>query len=68
MKLVAKSGTPLFISGQPEATGNEQKQAVKESFKIALQHLLVGEPFDRLENPLPIQWKLNNKIENINCD
>ncbi|MDR6811495.1 MULTISPECIES: hypothetical protein [unclassified Arcicella] len=33
MQLVAKSGTPLFISAQPEATGAVQKAFIKESFK-----------------------------------
>lgn len=28
-ELVANSGTPLFISAQPDATGSEQKKAIK---------------------------------------
>lgn len=44
MQLVAKSGTPLFISAQPEATGTIQKAFIKESFKWASQKLPVGEP------------------------
>lgn len=68
MSLVAQSGTPLFISGQPDAVGQEQKAAIKESFKIASQNLPVAEPLDWLENPLPKKWKLNNKVENFNWD
>ena len=63
MELVAKSGTPLFISAQPEATGEEQKKAIKEYFKIASQKLPLGEPLDWMENPIPKKWKLNKKIE-----
>ncbi len=37
MELVASSGTPLFISAQPEATGTEQKAAIRESFALASQ-------------------------------
>ncbi|PKB17811.1 hypothetical protein [Flavobacterium sp. 5] len=66
MELVAKSGTPLFISAQPEATGEEQKKAIRECFKIASQKLPVAEPLDWIENPFPKKWKLNNQIETFN--
>jgi len=36
MELVAKSGTPLFISAQPDATGAEQKATIKGMFPIGL--------------------------------
>lgn len=63
MELVAKSGTPLFISAQPEATGEEQKKTIRECFKIASQKLLIGEPLDWMENPFPKKWLLNGKEE-----
>lgn len=63
MELVAKSGTPLFISAQPDATGEEQKKTIQECFKIASQKLPVAEPLDWLENPFPKKWKLNSQIE-----
>lgn len=66
MELVAKSGTPLFISAQPEATGEEQKIFIKECFRIASQKLPVAEPLDWMENPLPQKWKLNGKIVTFN--
>ncbi len=68
MELVAKSGTPLFISAQPEAIGAKQKLFIKECFKTASQLLPVAEPLDWLENPLPNKWKLNGKIETFNWD
>lgn len=68
MELVAKSGTPLFISAQPEATGAEQKIAIRESFRIASQNLPLGEPLDWMENPIPEKWKLNGEIVNFNWD
>ncbi len=68
MELVAKSGTPLFISAQPEATGTAQKTAIKECFKLAAQNLPVGEPLDWMENAFPQKWKLNGKTENFNWD
>jgi alpha-galactosidase len=66
MELVAKSGTPLFISAQPDAVGTEQKSFIKECFKFASQELPVGEPLDWLETPLPSKWKLNEEIRKFN--
>jgi len=68
MELVAKSGTPLFISAQPDATGDKQKQSIKESFRLASASLPVGEPLDWMENAFPKKWKLNGNIENFNWD
>ena len=68
MELVAKSGTPLFISAQPEAMGTEQRISIKECFKLAAQHLPVGEPLDWMENAVPKKWKLNGKIEMFDWD
>lgn len=68
MELLAKSGTPLFISAQPDAVGAEQKATIKECFKYASQNLPVGEPLDWMENALPKKWKLNGKTETFNWD
>lgn len=65
LELVAKSGTPLFISAQAEAVGPEQKIAIKGAFKLASQNLPVAEPLDWMENNFPKKWNLNNKIENF---
>ncbi|MGA9121529.1 MAG: hypothetical protein WB699_19340, partial [Bacteroidota bacterium] len=59
MELVAGSGTPLFISAQPQATGKIQKAAIRESFKLASQQLPLGEPLDWMQRALPEKWKLN---------
>ena len=68
MELVAKSGTPLFISAQPEATGTEQKAKIKECFQLASQEIPVGEPLDWMETAFPKKWKLNGKMEYFNWD
>jgi alpha-galactosidase len=63
MQLLAQSSAPLFISAQPDAVGEEQKQFIKESFAQAARPQPVAEPLDWLTNPLPSQWKLNgNKV------
>jgi alpha-galactosidase len=61
MQLVASSGTPLFISAQPEAVQNEQKAAIRESFSLASRQLPLGEPLDWMESPVPSKWKLNGR-------
>lgn len=63
MELVAKSGTPLFISAQSEATGEDQKKTIRECFAIASQKLSIGEPLDWMGNPFPKKWLLNGKVE-----
>lgn len=68
MNLVAKSGTPLFISAQPDATGDEQKAEIKKCFQLASQNLPLGEPLDWMENAFPKKWKLNGNVENFNWD
>ena len=68
MQLVAKSGTPLFISAQPEATGPEQMQTIKECFALASQDLPVGEPLDWMETAVPKKWKLNGEVVSFNWD
>jgi alpha-galactosidase len=62
MELLAKSGTTLFISAQPNATGAEQKVAIKACFKLASQNLPVAEPLDWMENAFPEKWKLNGDL------
>lgn len=66
MQLLAESGTPLFISCQPEAIGAEQKEMISTAFARAAKQQDTGEPLDWLSNPLPAQWKLNGKTVNFN--
>jgi alpha-galactosidase len=62
MELVAKSGTPLFISAQPGAMGEEQKAFIKECFTIAAKQMPVGEPLDWMETLTPEKWKLDGEV------
>jgi len=68
MELLAKGGMPLFISAQPDATGIEQKAAIKECFKLASSELPVGEPLDWMETAFPKTWKFNGKMEHFDWD
>lgn len=58
MQLVADSGTPLFISAQKEAVGDDQRAFIRSCFQSASMANPVGEPLDWLTNPTPEQWRL----------
>ncbi|HTR30420.1 MAG TPA: hypothetical protein VMH27_14195 [Puia sp.] len=62
MQLVAGTGTPLFISAQPEVVGQEQRAMIRDCFSLAARPLPAGEPLDWLTNTLPARWMLNGKV------
>jgi alpha-galactosidase len=68
MQLVAKSGTPLFISAQPDATGSAQKAMIKECFALASQNPPLGEPLDWMEHAVPKKWKLKGEEVSFDWD
>ena len=66
MQLLAYSGTPLFISAQPEALGEEQRAFIRQCFKQASEQNSVGEPVDWLSTLTPKQWMLDGNITTFN--
>jgi alpha-galactosidase len=65
MELVANSGTPLFISAQPEAVGPEQKSVIRDCFERASRKLPVAEPLDWMSDAWPRQWKLDGRKQSF---
>ena len=63
MHLLAQSSTPLFISAQPDALGEEQPSFIKQCFSEAAKEQPVAEPLDWLTNPFPSKWKLDGSVE-----
>lgn len=61
MQLLAYSGTPLFISAQPEAMGDEQRAFIRHCFGQASKEQPIGEPLDWFLTPVPSQWILDGK-------
>ena len=59
MELLAKSSSPLFISAQPDAVGEAQRQVIKQSFAAAARPQPVAEPLDWLTNQWPTKWRLD---------
>ncbi len=68
MQLVAESGTPLFISPDPKALGEEQKVMIKQCFANAAKVQPTGEPLDWMNNSLPQKWKLNGREVDFDWD
>lgn len=58
LDLLARSGTPLFVSASPDAVGNEQRAALQEAFAFAAQDQPIGEPLDWMNSVCPSRWKL----------
>jgi len=61
LQLLAESGTPLFISAQPQALGTEQKAYIEKCFSIAAKSSKVGQPLDWMRTKTPSKWLLQGK-------
>ena len=59
LELVARSGTPLFVSVDPKAAVSEQRAALKDAFALAAKLQPLGEPLDWLNTTCPARWLLN---------
>ena len=58
LDLVSRSGTPLFVSAQAEALGDEQNKALKRAFDLAAVKQPIAEPLDWMETRTPKKWRL----------
>jgi alpha-galactosidase len=57
LDLLARSGTALFISPSPDATGPEQRKAIAAAFAIAASGGTHAAPEDWLDSTTPERWK-----------
>lgn len=62
LDILARSGTPLFVSADPKALGNAQKAALREAFARAAKPQPFAEPLDWLDTTCPRQWKCGDEI------
>jgi alpha-galactosidase len=60
LDLLARSGTALFVSADPEALGPEQRSALRDALATATLRQAPGEPLDWLDNALPSRWRLGD--------
>jgi alpha-galactosidase len=61
LELVARSGTPLFVSAEKSAMGAEQERLLKEAYAVAAVAQPLGEPLDWMSTPTPQRWTLMGK-------
>lgn len=59
--LLARSGSPLFVSLQPGKVTEEMKRDLKEAFRVNAVQKDVAEPVDWLYNNQPQQWLINGE-------
>ena len=58
LDLVARSGTTLFVSLEPEALGAEQRRDLKLALALAAQPHPLAEPLDWQHTVYPARWRL----------
>ncbi|SFI79011.1 alpha-galactosidase [Paenibacillus sp. UNC496MF] len=61
LRLLAGSGTPLFVSAAPSAVTKEQEAALRRAFELAAEPQPAAEPLDWLDNTCPARWLLNGE-------
>ena len=59
---LARSGTPLFVSADPEAVGPEQRAALTRAFAQAAQPATEAEPLDWLHTTCPRRWRFDSEF------
>jgi len=62
LRLLAQSGTPLFVSASPAAIGPAQEAAIRAAFALAAEPRPVAEPLDWLQTTCPEQWSTADGI------
>jgi alpha-galactosidase len=66
LDLLARSGTPLFVSAEPEAIGPEQRRALAQAFALAAQTAPPVEPLDWLDTTCPTRWQISAQPHTFN--
>ncbi len=61
LDLLARSGTPLFVSAAPDAVGPGQRTALQKAFAAASKPAPLAEPLDWFRNPEPQNWLFGGK-------
>ncbi len=60
LDLLARSGTPLFVSVEPAAAGRAQQAALREAFTRAARPQALAEPLDWMRSTAPSHWRLGD--------
>ncbi|MEI8310191.1 MAG: hypothetical protein WCH98_05490 [Verrucomicrobiota bacterium] len=57
LDVLARSGTPLFVSAAPDAMGPDQERAVRAAFACAAMPRPPSEPVDWMDTTCPVRWR-----------
>ena len=60
MDLLARSGTPLFLSADPAAIGPEQEQQIRIAFRDACAARGAAQPMDWMDTSCPSVWRFSD--------
>jgi alpha-galactosidase len=61
LDLVARSGTPLFVSLAPDALGSDARRDLQAAFTRAAVPQPLGEPLDWLDTTWPRRWRFSKE-------
>jgi len=61
LELLAASGTPLFVSADPNAIGVDQRRALTDAFARAAVAQPPAEPLDWMHTTCPSHWRLGEE-------
>ncbi len=61
LDLLARSGTPLFVSAAPDAVGQDQRAALRDAFARAAEPHADAEPLDWMETTCPRHWRFGRE-------
>jgi alpha-galactosidase len=61
LDLLARSGTPLFVSFPRQSVNPDQELALKAALKVAAGAQPLGEPLDWFDGRTPSQWQLGRE-------
>lgn len=62
LDLVARSGTPLFVSIESGACGPAQRRALADAFAEAAADRPLAEPLDWMDNTCPARWRIDGGV------
>lgn len=63
LELLAKSGSPLFVSAQPSALTDEMKKDLREAYAVNSIQENTAEPLDWLYNNSPQVWLIDGEVK-----
>lgn len=66
LDLVARSGTPLFLSMDPAALDPATLDQIRTALAAAVRPAEPAEPLDWLDSPIPERWKLQGETVRYN--